>query len=77
MIVRIPKTFYDDHVVQRDLPAPPTIKETKSHYWIDTDHEDMAELLSDAQHYASPDGPDADTRWIKTAATALLKAVAP
>lgn len=71
-LVRIPKAFYDDHASGRDMPAPPIVRETKQHYWIDSTHEHFAELMSDARHYAG-DGTDAD-RWVINAAKALMKA---
>tara|TARA_Y100000114_G_scaffold78825_1_gene72595 strand:+ start:640 stop:927 length:288 start_codon:yes stop_codon:yes gene_type:complete len=46
-LARIPKRFYDDHV-DRELPAPEIIKQTKQHYWIDLNSEHLGELLSDA-----------------------------
>ena len=49
-LVRIPKRFYDDHV-ERELPAPEIIKQTKRHYWIDLNSEHLSELLSDADYY--------------------------
>lgn len=70
---RIPRTFYDDHVLGRDLPAPPIIKEDRRHYWIDTLDANMAELIDDARFYADPDGPEGT--WIKRAAVALLSAL--
>jgi hypothetical protein len=48
---RIPAGFYYDHV-DRDLAAPPIIKVVGKSVVIDTDHEDFAELIEDAQHYA-------------------------
>lgn len=52
MTVRIPRRFYEDHV-DRDLPAPPIVRATVRHYFIDATHPDAAELLSDARFYAS------------------------
>ena len=52
-LIRIPKTFYQDHV-DRDLPAPPIVRETKRHYWIDATSEHVDELLSDASHHGDP-----------------------
>ena len=72
MVVRIPKTFYLDHV-DRDLVAPPVLKATKRHFWIETDHEDMPELVSDADFYADAYGPE--TPNLRTAARALLRAI--
>ena len=51
---RIPRMFYDDHV-ERELDAPPIIKQNKVYVWIDTTHPHFAELLADAYHYASGD----------------------
>lgn len=51
-IKRIPSGFYDDHI-NRSLPAPPPVKETKNSVWIDTAHPDYSELLDDAKWYAS------------------------
>ena len=51
--IKITKTFYEDHVA-RDLPAPPVIKQTKSHIWIDATSEHLTELLADADYYADP-----------------------
>ncbi len=51
--IKITKKFFEDHIM-RDLPAPPVIKETKSHIWIDATSEHLSELLSDADFYADP-----------------------
>ena len=53
--IKIPRRFYDDHV-ERDLEAPPVVKATKTHYWIDAKSEHLDELLSDASHYADMAG---------------------
>ena len=47
-LIRIPKRFYDDHV-DRDLPAPEIVRETKRHYFIDANSEHLDELLSSAE----------------------------
>lgn len=52
-MIKIPTRFYDDHC-ERDLPAPPIVKETKSNYWVDADSEHLAELLDDADLYSYP-----------------------
>lgn len=52
MLIRIPKVFYDDHTSGRDLPAPPIVRETKRHYFIETEHPDIGELENDAVHYS-------------------------
>lgn len=51
-LVRIPKAFYDDHAKQRELPAPPIVRELARHYVVDACHPDAAELLDDACHYS-------------------------
>lgn len=50
-LIRIPKVFYDDHA-DRELPAPPVIRETNRHYFIDNEHPDIFELENDAAHYS-------------------------
>lgn len=57
--IKITKTFYQDHIM-RDLPAPPVIKETKSHIWIDATSVHLSDLLSDADFYADPRSYDTD-----------------
>lgn len=52
MLIRIPKVFYDDHTSGRDLPAPPIVRETKRHYFIESEHPDIGELEDDANHYS-------------------------
>lgn len=51
--IKITKCFYQDHV-ERDLPAPAIVRETKRHYFIDAKSEHLSELLSDAEYYADP-----------------------
>lgn len=68
---RYPRTFYDDHR-DRDLPTPAVLRETTRHVWLDTEHPDMPELLSDARFYANPYGPD--TPGLRRSALAFLKA---
>ena len=53
-LIRVPKKFYDDHSVNLSLEAPPVVRETKRHYWIDASSEHLAELLSNASFYADP-----------------------
>ena len=53
-LIRIPKVFYDDHTVNLSLEAPPVVRETKRHYWIDASSKHLAELLSNASFYADP-----------------------
>lgn len=70
--IRIPQTFFDDHQ-ERDLPTPWVQHNTKQHYWILPTDPALGELVNDAEHYASPYGPE--TPWLRTAAKALLKAI--
>ena len=76
--IRIPKYFYHDHI-DRDLPAPPVIRKTKRHYWVERSHPDFAELINDAEYYAHPFGPGASdeggNRSYVTAAKALLRSI--
>lgn len=75
-IVRVPRSFYDDHN-ERGLPAPDPVKESKLYVWIDRDHPDVPELVSDAQHY-SWSGWSRDDEGMKSrqmAARRLLKAL--
>ena len=53
-LIRVPKVFYDDHTQNLSLEAPPVVRETKRHYWIDASSEHLAELLSNASFYADP-----------------------
>jgi hypothetical protein len=76
-MIRITKRFYDDHSA-RDLEAPPVIRETKTHYYIDETHPDMSELISDAKYYVEglEDGSwqDEYVRGIARSGRALIKA---
>jgi len=51
--IKITKLFYDDHV-DRDLPAPAIVRETKRHYFIDANSEHLDDLLADAEFYWDP-----------------------
>jgi len=83
-MIRVNRFFYDDHI-ERELPAPPVLRENRTHYWIDPTHHDAAELLSDADYYADAEGFDFeawdDGRRIvngaKQTRRALLKAGTP
>ena len=73
VIIRIPRFFYDDHE-ERDLPTPPAIKANKRHVWIDLEHEDVHELLSDADFYGNSGGWDCGT-GLGNSARATIKAI--
>ena len=49
--VKVPKVFYIDHR-ERDLDAGTVIHETARHFTVEADLADLAEMLSDAEHYA-------------------------
>lgn len=49
--IKIGRRFYDDHC-ERALPAPPVIRATKSHYWIDASSNLLSDLLEDADFYS-------------------------
>jgi len=76
-MIKITHRFYDDHF-DRDLEAPPVIRKTKAHYYIDPNHPDMAELLSDARYYVDQleqgGWPDEYVRGIARSGRALLNA---
>jgi hypothetical protein len=72
-LVRVPQTFLTDHI-ERDLPSPEIIRETKAHYFIRSDDPEMEELLSDARHYADSSATDCHP-GLRLAARALLKAL--
>ena len=75
-IKQIPRKFYADHV-ERGLAAPPLVKETKRHVWIDTAHPAMDEIVDDAEFYAAmtTSGRDKDIAPFVRAARALLAAL--
>jgi len=57
--IRITKLFYQDHV-ERDLPAPPILKQTNRHIWIDASSKYLNDLMSDASFYADPASYEAE-----------------
>ena len=72
-VIRLPLVFYTDHL-ERDLPAPPEVKETKRHVWIDLSHKYLPELLSDARAYAEG-GYDPAYNGLCLSAKATVKAI--
>lgn len=72
MEILVPPRFLLDHE-ERDLPTP-AYRRKKGGLAIDTDDPSMAELLSDAKHYAE-DGCDAPGE-LRVAARALIAAIA-
>jgi hypothetical protein len=74
-LIKLPKVFFDDHD-ERSLPSPEVVKTTKPHYWVRRDDPALAELLSDAEHYCDPNGPDAEgLGGLKRSAKATVKAI--
>jgi hypothetical protein len=74
-LIRLPRVFFDDHW-ERELPTPTVVKHTKTNYWIASDDPNLAELLSDAEFYCHPYGPDdPELGWLKTSARATVKAI--
>jgi hypothetical protein len=60
--------------MERDLPSPVIVRSTKSHYFIRADDPEIAELVSDAEHYADSSATDCEP-WLKLAARGLLNAL--
>lgn len=74
-LIRLPKAFFDDHD-ERGLPSPEIVKTTKPHYWVRPDDPVLPELLSDAEFYCDPNGPDAEgLGGLKRSAKATVKAI--
>lgn len=69
--VELPPRFYDDHV-DRDLPSGIEVKRTKRGVTVDLDAEAFADLLGDADHYATGDF-DPDLLGLVASARATLK----
>ena len=78
MIKRIPAGFYDDHI-NRSLPAPHPVRQTRVNVWIDIDDPAFEDLLSDAKWYASlaPSRRDPDMNQYIRMARNLLKSLQP
>lgn len=73
--VKIPPAFYDDHV-SRDLPAGTETHRTRKVVTVDLDAAELAELRSDAQHYAdSAEEYWQDHRGLVISARATLRAL--
>lgn len=72
--IRIPDRFYTDHV-ERDLDAPVDIGNSDRYAVVRSDDPALAELLSDAEHYAHPYGPDAAPAGVIMSAKATVRAI--
>jgi hypothetical protein len=75
-VVRVPCKFLWDHI-ERECPSPFIVRETKQHYFIAAiDCDGWRDLVSDAEFYTDPYGPDAEyLHGIKKSAKATLKAM--
>jgi hypothetical protein len=73
-VVRVPVRFLWDHI-ERECPSPFIVRETKNHYFIAAiDCDGWRDLVSDAEFYTDPYGPDAEyLHGIKKSAKATLK----
>lgn len=70
--VKLPPRFYDDHV-SRDLPAGVTVKRTKGYIEVELTGFEFDDLLSDAQHYATPGMyPEPEYRGLVASARATV-----
>lgn len=73
-LINVPKVFIEDHR-DRDLDTPIIHAKTARHFRIDPADPAMPELISDAEYYAGPYGPDAAPPGLASAARALLRAL--
>lgn len=72
--IRIPSRFIDDHY-DRGLPTPADSSTSDRYAIISVDDPHIGELLNDAEHYASPSGPDAAPSGIIASAKATVRAI--
>ena len=72
--IRIPERFYVDHM-ERALDTPADLGKCRTHAIVSVDDPHLGELLSDAEHYAHPSGPDACPRGIIMSAKATVRAI--
>jgi hypothetical protein len=85
-IVKITKRFYDD-CVDCETAVPPIVRETKAHYFIDTDRPDpkwgepitaqetLDDFKSRALYYSDPEGFEPGYLGLIASAKATLKAM--
>ena len=69
-----PRSFYWDHM-ERALPMPTPHSETAAYVWVWSNDPNLSELLSDAEHYAHPHGPDNCSRGLIASAKAVVRAI--
>lgn len=73
-LIKLPKVFFVDHR-ERDLDTPVVVKETARYYFVSKSDQALSELLDDARHYASQNGPDVIFAGLKSSAKATVKAL--
>lgn len=74
VVVKVPPRFYDDHV-SRDLPAGTEIKRGRDLVTVELTADELAELRSDATHYADSSNGFED-RGLVQSARATVKRLA-
>ena len=77
-MIKVPAYFFDDHDTGRELPTPRVISRTSRTVTISANDTNLAELLSDAEHYAHDDGACAgqsEYAGLKRSAEATVRAI--
>lgn len=72
--ISLPRYFYWDHH-ERDLPTPKMLIGNRAHIIVAADDPALQDLLDDAKHYASPNGPDQLPPGLKSSARATVRAI--
>ena len=65
-LIRIPQKFYDDCIECANI-VPKIIRKTQQHYFIHEDDKLIHDLLSRAEFYADPWGPEGEAALIASA----------
>lgn len=73
-MIRIPDRFYVDRM-ERALPLPEDLGKCRTHAIVSADDPNLWKLLSDAEYYAHPSGPDACGRGLIMSAKATVRAI--
>lgn len=74
--VKVPKAFWDDHVKRGCVENNYRIRELSKHYVVGLTARDLADLLSDAHHYAtSAANYGWDMQWLVSSARATKQAI--
>ena len=72
--IRIPDRFYVDRM-ERALPLPEDLGKCRTHAIVSADDPNLWKLLSDAEYYADPSGPDLAPRSVVMSAKATVRAI--